>query len=94
MWMRYFFEEIGYDMSKPSSLWMDSGSAIQVAKNPEHISTMKHVHRSYNWIRERVDAGDLTISHVPGKDNVADIFTKPLAKTKFIQFRDMLGLHP
>jgi len=94
MWMRYFFKEIGYDMSKPSPMWMDSSSAIQVAKNPEHISTMKHVHRSYNWIRERVDAGDLSITHIPGKDNVADIFTKPLPKAKFVHFRDMLGLHP
>lgn len=94
MWMRFFFEEIGYDLSKPSTLWMDSGSAIQVAKNPEHVSTMKHVHRSYNWIRERVEAGDISIGHVPGKDNVADIFTKPLGRVKFLQFRDMLGLRP
>jgi len=92
IWMRYFFEEIGYDMSKPSTLWMDNASAIQVAKNPEHISTMKHVHRNYNWIRERVENGDIRLGHVPGVDNVADIFTKPLAKPTFVRFREMLGL--
>lgn len=92
MWMRYFFEEIGYNMSKPSTLWMDNASAIQVAKNPEHVSTMKHVHRSYNWIRERVEEGDIRLGHVPGVDNVADIFTKPLARPIFIRFREMLGL--
>jgi hypothetical protein len=92
MWMRYFFEEIGYDTSKPSTLWMDNVSAIQVAKNPEHVSTMKHVHRSYNWIRERVEDGDIRISHVPGIENVADIFTKSLGRVKFVQFREMLGL--
>jgi hypothetical protein len=93
MWMRYFFEEIGYDMAKPSTLWMDNASAIQVAKNPEHVSTMKHVHRNYNWIRERVEDGDIRLGHVPGVDNVADIFTKPLTKPTFVRFREMLGLH-
>ncbi|CAG8681828.1 11691_t:CDS:1, partial [Acaulospora colombiana] len=64
MWMRYFLEEIGYDMSKPSLLKMDSASAIQVAKNPEHISTMKHVHRCYNWIREKVEeTKEIRIAH-------------------------------
>ena len=92
IWMRYFMEEIGYDISNPSTLFMDSGSAIQVAKNPEHQSTMKHVHRSYNWIREKVESKELRVTHVPGSENVADIFTKPLGTQKFQLFRAMLGL--
>jgi transposase InsO family protein/predicted RNA binding protein YcfA (HicA-like mRNA interferase family) len=92
MWMRFFLEEIGHDMSAPSTLFMDSGSAIQVAQNPEHQSTMKHVHRSFNWIREKVESKELRVAHVPGDENVADIFTKPLQKNKFLLFRDMLGL--
>ena len=79
-------------MSAPSPLYTDSASAIQVVKNPEHITTMKHVHRAFHWIRERAEAKDIVVSHVPGVDNVADIFTKPLGKVKFSMFRDMLGL--
>jgi hypothetical protein len=92
IWMRYFMDEIGYDTTAPSTLFMDSGSAIQVAKNPEHQSTMKHVHRCYHWIREKVEAQELRVTHVAGNDNVADIFTKPLGKIKFELFRSMLGL--
>lgn len=92
MWMRFFLEELGYDMSLPSTLFLDSASAEQVVKNPDHQSTMKHVHRSYNWIRERVAEGDLVVQHVPGAENVADIFTKPLGPIKFFRFRDALGL--
>jgi hypothetical protein len=33
--MREFFDEIGYDISKPSTLYLDNASAIQVAKNPD-----------------------------------------------------------
>jgi Reverse transcriptase (RNA-dependent DNA polymerase) len=92
MWMRYFFEEIGHGTREPSPLFMDSASAIQVAKNPEHQSTMKHVHRHHHWVRERVEAGDIVVRHVPGTENVADIFTKPLGKSKFLYLRDLLGL--
>jgi hypothetical protein len=93
IWMRDFFDEIGYDTSEPSTLFIDSASALQVAKNPEHQSTMKHVHRSYHWLRERVADGDIKVVHVPGTENVADIFTKPLGATKFAQCRALLGLH-
>jgi hypothetical protein len=75
MWMRKFFDKIGYDTSKPSTLLLDNASAIQVAKNPKHQSTMKHVHRSYHWLCEHVEEGDIKVQHIPGAENVADIFT-------------------
>ncbi|CAG7853922.1 Retrovirus-related Pol polyprotein from transposon TNT 1-94 Includes: RecName: Full=Protease; Includes: RecName: Full=Reverse transcriptase; Includes: RecName: Full=Endonuclease [Serendipita indica DSM 11827] len=92
MWMRQFLEEIGYDISIPSPLYLDSASAIQVVKNPEHQTTMKHVHRAYNWIRERVENKELRVQHVPTSENVADIFTKPLGRIKFEYLRGKLGL--
>ena len=76
--MRYFFEEIGYDMARPSPLLIDNQSAIQVAKHPEHQSTMKH-------IRDHVEGGLIAV-------HPADIFTKPLGRIKLLRFRDMLGL--
>jgi len=94
VWMREFLDEIGYDMSSPSTLFIDNNSALQVAKNPEHQSTMKHVHRSFHWIREKVENKELRVLHVPGATNVADILTKPLGHIKFEQFRRMLGLIP
>jgi len=92
MWMRHFFEEIGYDMSRPSPLLLNSRSAIQVAKHPEHQSTMKHVHRAYHWIRDHIDKKLICVSHIPGDLNPADIFTKPLGRLKFLRFCKMLGL--
>ncbi|CCA75880.1 hypothetical protein PIIN_09876 [Serendipita indica DSM 11827] len=95
IWMRSFLDEIGYDIaSYPSTLFVDNASVIQVAKNPEHLSTMKHVHRSFNWIRERVANNEIRVAHVPGAVNVADVFTKPLGRIKFEQFVKMLGLIP
>lgn len=93
MWLRYFLDELGFDTSKPSPLFLDNASAEQVVRNPEHQSTMKHVHRCWNWIRSHVADGFIEVRHVPGNENPADIFTKPLKRIKFVRFRDALGLH-
>ena len=93
MWMRYLLGEFGYDTSRPSPILVDNASAIQVARHPEHQSTMKHVHRTYHWIRDHVEQGDMSVTHVPGSENPADIFTKPLGRVKFTKFCMMLGLH-
>ena len=86
LWMRYLLEEFGYDISRPSPILVDNASAVQVAKHPEHQSTMKHVHQAYHWIHGHVEGGALSVSHVPGEDNPADIFTKPLGHVKFLKF--------
>jgi len=92
MWTRYLFEDLGCDTSRPSPLLVDNKSAIQVAKHPEHQSTMKHVHRAYHWIRDHIAQGHIAVSHVPGNENPAELFTKPLGRVKFSKFRTMLGL--
>ncbi len=79
-------------MARPSPLLVDNQSAIQVAKHPEHQSTMRHVHWAYHWIRDHVERGLIAVSHAPGDLNSADTFTKPLGRIKFLRFRDMLGL--
>jgi len=92
MWMRYLLGEFGYDTSRPSPILVDNALAIQVAKHPEHQSTIKHVHCAYHWICDHIKQGDITVTHVPGSENPTDIFTKPLGRVKFAKFRAMLGL--
>ena len=92
MWMWYLLDEFSYDMAALSTVFMDNASTIQVAKHPEHQSTMKHMHQAYHWIRSCVEGGEIVVSHVPGAKNPTDIFMKPLGHLKFAKFCDMLGL--
>jgi hypothetical protein len=92
--MRYLFEELGYDVSCPAPLLLDNKSAIQVAKHLEHQSMMKHIHCAYHWIHEQAEQRQIAVTHVPGTENPADIFTKPLSRLKFMKFHAMLGLQP
>ena len=70
---------------------VDNASAVQVVKHSEHQSTMKHVHCAYHWIRGHVEDSTISVSHVPGNENPADIFTEPLGRVKFAKFRGILS---
>jgi len=39
-----------------------------------------------------VEDGKVSVVYIPTDDNPADIFTKPLAKTNFRRFVELLGL--
>jgi hypothetical protein len=59
----------------------------------EFHSRTKHIDLRYHFIREAVDNGKIVMKYIPTTDNVADIFTKALAKPKFKHFAELLGLN-
>ena len=48
---------------------------------------MFHRRSKYHFIRECVEKNQIDVEHVPGKDQLADILTKALAKIKFKEMR-------
>ena len=46
----------------------------------------------YHYIRELVEAKEIVVEHVNGKEQCADILTKSLAKVKFNEMRKLLGV--
>lgn len=90
--MRSLLEEIGYREPTSTVIHMDNQSAMQVAKNPEHHSRMKHLDLSYYWLRDEVERGTIGIKYIPTDDMVADLLTKPLTKQKVLLSCCMLGL--
>ena len=54
-------------------------------------SRTKHIDVDYHYVREKVLHRDLCVRFVSGKDNLADIFTKPLSSPSFLlQTRKLL----
>ena len=52
----------------------------------------KHVDICYHYIREQVEEEKVDLYHIPGEDNPADLFTKPLPAIKILKFRKAIGL--
>ena len=79
---RAFLRSIGVLIKGPSILLVDNAAALYAATNLATTLKAKHLSIDYNSIREWTAWGILQPEWCPTKDNLADVFTKPVdAKT-------------
>src|SRR5688500_5894494 len=88
---RQTLRDYGYKLSKVPLL-CDNESAIRMEDNPiEHIHT-KHIDIRYHYLRDQQQRGDIEIAYVSTKEQLVDIFTKPLDEKTFIKLRNELNI--
>lgn len=95
LWGRCFLN--GLQMLSPKSptiLFCDSQPTITLSKHHMITPRTKHFDTKYHYLREQVEKGSIELKHCSGKDNIADLFTKPLPKLRFSKLVEKLGLHP
>jgi hypothetical protein len=91
LWMRQTLKEYGVNCDKVPLL-CDSESAIKIAYNPVQHSRTKHIEIQNHFIRDHVARGDIELAYVCTKDQLADIFTKPLDEARFGYLRNELNI--
>lgn len=62
-------------------------SAINLSKNSILHSKTKHIEIRYHFLRDHVQKGDYILEFVDTKNQLANIFTKPLPKESFLAIR-------
>jgi hypothetical protein len=70
----------------------DNQSCIKLPKNLVFYDMSKHIEIKYHFIGDKVQKGAVQLQYIPTDEQLADIFTKPLAKGKFVPFHDKLGV--
>ena len=91
LWMRQTLKEYGVHCDKVPLL-CDNESAIKIAYNPVDHTRTKHIEIRHHFIRDHVARGDIDLSYVSTKDQLADIFTKPLDEARFCYLRNELNI--
>lgn len=71
---------------------VDNQSAIALSKNPVHHDRTKHIDVKFHFTRECIEEGRADIKFVGTNDQLADLLTKALGRTKFVEMRQMLGV--
>jgi len=88
--VRELLELLGF-AQEAVKVFEDNQAAIRIAESPgSSRSKTKHVGRRFAFISESIEAKEIVMMYVPTDDNIADIFTKPLAHDKFVKLRRLL----
>jgi hypothetical protein len=91
LWMRQTLRDYGYKLSKVPLL-CDNESAIRMADNPVEHGRTKHIAIRYHFLRDHQQRGDIEIVYVSTKEQLVDIFTKPLDEKTFTKLRNELNI--
>ena len=91
LWIKHQLEDYNLRYHKIPIL-CDNTSAINLAKNPIQHSRSKHIDIKHHFIRDHVQKGDIKLSFVNTEDQIADVFTKPLAEDHFCYIKNLLNM--
>ena len=89
---RIVLGQCGYQQSDPTHLYVDNQSAIRIVKNPEFHERTKHIDVKYHYICDQHQRKEISVHCVNTKEQIADIFTKPLAAADHQKFKYALGV--
>jgi hypothetical protein len=92
VWARRLLGDIGFSQSRPTPLYSDNQSAIRLVQNPEFYKRTKHIDVVFHLIREFQTRGDISVSYVPTRLQLANILTKALTPDVFHKLRSALNL--
>jgi len=91
IWLKHQFMDYGVKLEKVP-LYCDNASAINLTKNPIQHSKTKHIEIRHHFIRDHTQKDGIEIMFVKTKNQLVDLFTKPLAHDRFSKLRTELGI--
>ncbi|CAL9011654.1 unnamed protein product [Prunus brigantina] len=80
VWLRFVLSNFGEEQVEPTQLLCDNTSAIAISKNLVHHHKTRHINRRFHFIRDALQNGEIDLLYCKTEEQVADIFTKPLAR--------------
>lgn len=83
IWIRNVAIALNIMKLEPVPIYCDNSAAVTLATTVCGTQRTRHMTVQPRWIKEKVDEGCITVHHVPGEDQIADMLTKPLSITDF-----------
>ncbi|WVZ84238.1 hypothetical protein U9M48_031290 [Paspalum notatum var. saurae] len=91
LYMKQTLKDYGVELTRIPFL-CDNESAVKLANNPVQHCRTKHIDIHHHFIRDHVVKGDILLRNVGTKEQLADIFTKPLDQSNFCRLQSELNM--
>ncbi|KAG5876972.1 hypothetical protein JTB14_027871 [Gonioctena quinquepunctata] len=92
IWIRRLMNDIGESVSMATPPNSDDQSAIKLIHDPEFHNRTKHVDIQFRFMREKFQDGEIEPVYVSTKQREADLLTRVLPRTSFLNLRNLIGM--
>ena len=92
IWLWRILVDLEEAKSGSTCINCDNQSDIKLTHNPIYPARTKHIELQYHFVGEKIESNEIDLIFCNTKDNMVDIFSKPLGKIKFEIFRSKLGI--
>ena len=83
VWLRKILAYLFDHEMDPTIIHCDNQSCVNLSENPMFHDRSKHIEIKYHYIKDMVQRKEVHMQYLPTHEQIADIFTKLLARTKF-----------
>ena len=91
LWIKQQLSDFGLKIEQVP-IFCDNTSAINIAKNPVQHKRTKHIDIRHHFLRDNVEKGLISMNFCTTEEQIAEIFTKALAREQFQRNRLELGM--
>ena len=86
LWLRKLLVNLFGQELKPTVIYCENQSCIQLFENLVFHDRSKHIEIRYHFIQDYVQRGAVSLQYISTNEQVADILTKSLRRGKCIHF--------
>ena len=91
LWLRQLLLSVGIELKEPTTLLEDNEATIKLMHSIVESQRTKHYDIACKCTRERIlQTKEIDMIYCYTGDMIADALTKPLERTKFEQFRNLM----
>ncbi|KAF2305385.1 hypothetical protein GH714_004872 [Hevea brasiliensis] len=92
IWLRKLLKDLANEQVEPTVIWCDNKYAIAIASNPIQHGRTKHIKVKFHFLREAEKSCEIKLLHCKSDEQLADVLTKALPKSKFEEMKKKLGV--
>lgn len=92
IWLRGLLKELGEDMKNHTIIFEVNQGCIMTATSGKESHKLKHIDIVHHFLRDAIKKGNVEVTYISTKNQLADIMTKALPTATHADLRSKLGL--